>query len=72
MRSTPERVHKLKQPLHLISMQAEILLYKEGIDEQERRKLLFRIVGLATELNEVIDRECLEEAKTPCPHCGKV
>lgn len=70
MESKAEVAHILKQPLHVISMQAEILLRKEGISEEDRRRLLFKIVDLATELSELIDFYCMRDAKTPCPHCG--
>lgn len=49
-------VHELKEPLHLISMQAEILLRSPDIGLDEQRRMLFEIVEAASEASSRIDQ----------------
>jgi signal transduction histidine kinase len=49
-------VHELKEPLHLISMQAEILLRSPDINPEDQRRMLFEIIEAASEASSRIDQ----------------
>jgi signal transduction histidine kinase len=48
-------IHELKEPLHLISMQAELLLRAPEIEPEDQRRMLFEIIEAATEASSRID-----------------